>query len=55
MAFLLYLIFAAVCTAGAYLIAAHLRSRRFGVIAALCVAAFFALLLAGLFLLIRSV
>ena len=54
MALMLYFLFAAVCTAGAYGIASHFHSRRLGTLLALAVLVFFALLMLGLLVLIRS-
>lgn len=54
MALLLYFLFAVVCVVSAFFIAAHFHSRRLGALMALGVAAFFALLMVGLFMLVRS-
>jgi hypothetical protein len=50
----LFLIFALLSVAGAFLAVAHWRGRRAGVLAALLTALFFAALLVGLWVLLRS-
>jgi hypothetical protein len=50
----LFLLFALLSAAGAYLAVAHGRGRRAGAVAALATALFFAALLAGLWTLLRS-
>jgi drug/metabolite transporter superfamily protein YnfA len=50
---LLFVLFTLLSVAGAYLIVAHLRGRRAGVLAAVLTALFFAALLLGVLALIR--
>jgi hypothetical protein len=54
MPLLLFLVFTLLSVIGAYLVAAHWRGRRAGVVAALLTALFFAAVLAGLLALMRN-
>jgi hypothetical protein len=54
MPLLLFVVFALLSAIGAYLVAAHWRGRRAGVVAALLTALFFAALLTGLLALMRN-
>ncbi|HEX4498684.1 MAG TPA: hypothetical protein VIE43_23600 [Thermoanaerobaculia bacterium] len=54
MPLLLFVVFALLSVAGAYLVVAHWRGRRAGVVAALLTALFFAAVLAGLLALMRN-
>ncbi len=55
MAVLLFMIFAVICTVSAFLIGAGFKSRRAGLVAATSTLLFFALLFAGLMVLVRNV
>jgi drug/metabolite transporter superfamily protein YnfA len=54
MPLLLFVVFALLSVIGAYLVAAHWKGRRGGVVAALLTALFFAAVLAGLAALMRN-
>jgi hypothetical protein len=54
MPLLLFVVFALLSVVGAYLVAAHWRGRRAGIVAALLTALFFGALLAGLLALMRN-
>ncbi len=54
-AVLLFMVFGAICTISAFLIGAGFKSRRAGILSAVCTLLFFVLLFAGLMVLVRSI
>ena len=54
MPLVLFVVFTLLSIAGAYLVAAHWRGRRAGIVAAVLTALFFAALLAGVLALMRN-